>query len=180
MTTELWTRGDWMQTYSGKKFYPLDPRPEDICLEDIAHALSNLCRYGGHVDWFYSVAEHSVLVSSALTGDDAKWGLLHDAAEAYVGDMVRPLKRQMPDYEEAERKVIAAVAERFNMPTPTYSDAVIDADNRILLTERARLMRGKLAGEWGVDSMEPLDVVVTGWGPDIAEQKFLARVEELF
>lgn len=176
--TDVWLRGDWMQTYSGKKFYPLDPHPEDIELADIAHALSLICRYGGHVDKFYSVAEHSVLMSQTLDYEDALWALLHDAAEAYVGDMVRPLKHQMPDYMAAEEKVIAAVAERFQMPTPKYGPAVVDADNRILLTERAALMGGKIAGDWNLD-MEPLDVTVTGWTPAVAEQFFLVRFEEL-
>src|SRR5262245_27549306 len=100
--------GDWMQTISGRKFWPLDPRPEEVCIEDIGHALSLVCRFGGHCHTFYSVAEHSVRVSllaEDMAKSSAHWtdenirmialsGLLHDAAEAYIGDMVRPLKRQ--------------------------------------------------------------------------------------
>lgn len=177
--SDVWVRGDWMQTYSGRKFYPLDPHPEDIYIEDIAHALSLICRYGGHVDHFYSVAEHCVLMSNTMEGDDALWALLHDASEAYVGDMVRPLKHQMPEYMAAEEKVIAAVAKAFDLPTDMYSAAVIDADNRILLDERAALMKNKIAGDWNVDGMEPLGVEIRGYFPLSAERLFLQRFKEL-
>src|SRR5438128_12538670 len=86
-----WLRGDWMQTYTGRAFYPLDPRLDDICIEDIAHALSMLCRYGGQCQEFYSVAEHSVLMSYAVNPQHALWALLHDATESYMGDLIRPL-----------------------------------------------------------------------------------------
>src|SRR4051812_6540197 len=86
-------KGDWMQTISGKAFFPLDPRPADVDIQDIAHALAFQCRFGGHVKEFYSVAEHSVRVSLICAHEDAKWGLLHDATEAYLSDIVRPVKR---------------------------------------------------------------------------------------
>src|SRR4051812_20612492 len=92
-----WLRGDWMQTYTGRAFWPLDAQPEDVDPLDIAAALSMLCRYGGHVSRFYSVAEHCLLMSEAVAPEHALWALLHDATEAYMGDMVRPLKRQMPE-----------------------------------------------------------------------------------
>src|SRR5690242_11754504 len=86
-------RGDWMQTYTGRRFWPLDPRVDDIDIGDIAHHLSLVCRFAGACREFYSVAQHCVGVSYVCDPKDALWGLLHDAAEAYVGDMVRPLKR---------------------------------------------------------------------------------------
>lgn len=85
-------RSDWMQTYTGRVFWPLEPRPEDVDIVDIAHALANLCRYGGHSKVFYSVAHHSVLVSQIVPPADALWGLMHDSAEAYVIDLIRPIK----------------------------------------------------------------------------------------
>jgi hypothetical protein len=117
-----WHRGDWMQTFTGRKFYPTAPLADDIDIVDIAHALSHLCRYAGHVDRFYSVAEHCVKVSEwveAVTGDTgaALEALLHDATEAYVVDVPRPLKVQLPDYRRAEGRVQLAVWQRFGLPT---------------------------------------------------------------
>jgi hypothetical protein len=178
-----WHRGDWMQTYTGRKFYPLAPRPEDIHPRDIAHALSLLCRYNGHVDRFYSVAEHCVLMSRAVAPEHALAALLHDATEAYVGDMIRPLKQSMPDYVRAEDLVMVQIARRFALPLHTlgYSmpTEVKDADNRILLTERAALMSAVAPGRWGVDGLEPLDVTIHGWEPIDAECQYLARLSEL-
>ena len=102
-------KGDWFVTYSGKQFWPLDPQPQDVCVRDIAHHLSLVCRFGGAVRTHYSVAQHSLIVADILPPRLKLRGLLHDATEAYVGDMVRPLKRFMPDYREVENKVWAAI-----------------------------------------------------------------------
>ncbi len=80
-------RGDWIQVRSGRKFHPLDPRPEDVDINDIAHALSNLCRFTGHCTDFYSVAQHSVIASQIVPPASALAALLHDASEAYMGDI---------------------------------------------------------------------------------------------
>lgn len=90
-----WHRGSWMQTYTGRRLFPMDPSPADVDIIDIAHALSMQCRYNGHVRRFMSVAEHCVLISENVPAQDALWGLLHDATEAYVGDMIRPLRDQV-------------------------------------------------------------------------------------
>lgn len=181
MSAETWHRGDWMQTYTGIQFHPLDPRPEDIDPADIAHSLSLICRYGGHVHRFYSVAEHCVLMSQAVPSAFALWALLHDAAEAYVGDMVRPLKRQMPAYCDAEDAVLSVITMKFGLPSfgrGVLPPAVKDADNRILLTERDALMPNTRYS-WAQDGMEPLPVAVTGWAPEEAERHYLDRLTEL-
>lgn len=172
-----WRAGDWMQTFTGRKFYPMDPHPDDVHAEDIAHALSLLCRYNGHVDRFYSVAEHCVLLSFAVPAEDALWALLHDATEAYVGDMVRPLKRSQPAYVEAEDRVMRAIAARFGIDTQMPA-SVRDADTRILLTERAALMSAT-KHEWAMEDLEPLPVKVMGLSPTTAEAAYLARLGEL-
>ena len=89
-----------MVTYTGKEFYPLDPNPADIDIKDIAHALSNCCRFAGHIKSFYSVAQHSVIVSELCEPENALAGLLHDASEAYLSDIARPVKytEQMEGY----------------------------------------------------------------------------------
>jgi hypothetical protein len=157
----------------------MDPDPIEIDPLDIAHALSMLCRYNGHVDRFYSVAEHCILMSNAVPAEDALWALLHDATEAYVGDMIRPLKRFMPDYIVVENRLMEAIASRFGLTGPMPS-SVKDADNRILLTERAALLSVSPA-PWGfgLEDLEPLPVFVSGWAPEVGQTMYLDRLGEL-
>ena len=178
MTAEdIALRGDWMQTNSGGRFYPLDPRADEIDPRDIAHALSLLCRYGGHVDRFYSVAEHCVLMSEAVAPEYALAALLHDATEAFVVDVPRPLKRYLDRYRAIEDLVWMAIAERFGISV-ILPDEVKDADNRILLTERDALM--SRAGRWWQDGeIDPLLVTVKGWMPEEAERRYLDRLAAL-
>jgi len=172
-----WERGDWMQTFTGRRFYPLDPRPEEIEPADIAHALSLLCRYGGHVDRFYSVAEHCLLMSQAVAPAHALAALLHDATEAYVVDVPRPLKRQLAGYRDIEDQVWLAIAYRFGLDIALPAE-VKDADNRILLTERDELMSH--AERWILDDTHAaLPVTVRGVAPAEAERLYLDRLGEL-
>ena len=134
--------GDWIQTFTGKQFWPLDPRPGDIHIEDIAHALSNICRFTGHCRTFYSVAEHSVRVAATLPQRCELWGLLHDASEAYLCDLPRPVKRSGALgvlYCEAERKLSMAVAEKFALDWPEPPEVKL-ADDILLVTEQRDLM----------------------------------------
>jgi hypothetical protein len=95
-------------TYTGKLINPMDPDPKAICIEDIAHALSNICRWTGHSRWFYSVAQHSVHVASYVTAKNKLWALLHDATEAYLCDIATPVKEAagMEAYREAEKTMM--------------------------------------------------------------------------
>lgn len=95
----------YIRTFTGIKFTPLSPRLEDIDIRDIAHALSNLCRFTGHTPVFYSVAEHSVLVSKLVEPKYALGALLHDASEAYLNDIAGPIKPFFPEYVKAEKKL---------------------------------------------------------------------------
>jgi hypothetical protein len=180
-SVEAWARGDWLQTFTGKRFYPLDPRPEDIDQRDIAHALSLLCRYGGHLDRFYSVAEHCVLMSEWFETEGQKRhalaALLHDATEAYVVDVPRPLKRYLPDYRMIEGSVWRTIAHRYEIPEMLPAP-IKEADTRILLTERDELM-SRTVYSWSMDGMEPLPVPVEGWPPEVAEVRYLNRLVEL-
>jgi hypothetical protein len=176
---QTWLRGSWMQTFTGRKFYPLDPRPEEIDPRDIAHALSLICRFGGHTRRFYSVAEHCVLMSEVMpTRELALWALLHDATEAYVGDMVRPLKHHMPEYRAVEDRVMAAIAERFSLTTAVMPAEVKDADSRIILDERAALLSAP-PEPWQQDELEPLGVHPAGWPEWVIEREYLARLRDL-
>ena len=120
-------KGDWMQTYTGRQFWPLDPRPEEVVIEDIARALSMQCRFAGHCAKFYSVADHSVRVSMLADENStlALAGLLHDAAEAYVVDVPRPLKRFLPGYKEIEREVARAIEKRFGLPGDIFEHGAV-------------------------------------------------------
>ena len=111
----------WIQTYTGRKFHPLRPRVAEVDVRDIAHALSLKCRFGGHCRVFYSVAEHSVRVSRVLEAKGrelAVWGLMHDAGEAYLPDVGRPVKsflrvgegNDVKTFDAAEEEVLAVVA----------------------------------------------------------------------
>lgn len=131
-------KGDFIRTWSGKSFYPLDPDPEQIDIQDIAWALSMQCRYAGHVKHFYSVAQHSVYVSKACDESDALWGLLHDASEAYIQDIIRPVKIHLSEYKVIEARREKVIAERFNLCWP-MPKSVKRADEAVYATEVIQL-----------------------------------------
>ena len=137
--------GDWVQTASGTKVWPLDARVEEILLSDIAQHLSNLCRFTGACRKFYSVAQHCVLVSKLCPPEHAMWGLLHDAAEAYIGDLPRPLKHSGDGnlfgkhYQEVEERLLGVIAERFGLVLP-IPQVVQEADRWMLAAEARDLM----------------------------------------
>ena len=169
-------RGDWIQTYTGKAFWPLDPRPEEICIEDIAHALSLQCRYGGHTSMFYSVAEHCVLLSRAVHHDWKFWALMHDAAEAYLVDVPRPIKPFLGDYRKIEAGIMAVICAKFGMDQ-LMPEEVSRADQAILMDERKALMK-TAPQSWGTE-MPPLGIDIHGWLPQFAEYKFLDTFKHL-
>lgn len=171
-------KGDWTQTYSGIAFWPLDPRPEEILIEDIAHALSRQCRFAGHIRnrEFYSVAEHSLLVSQHVPHEYALWGLLHDAAEAYIGDMVRPLKKNISQYEEIERQIMHAVCSRFGLPQEMPT-CVQEMDTCLLFSERAMLLAPP-PYPWEHEQESKI-VAIIGLFPETAKREFLFRYHEL-
>jgi len=161
-----------INTWSGGKFSFIEPDPNDIRIADIAHALSLQCRFNGHVNEFYSVAEHSILVSDIVlkdTGDAylALSGLLHDAAETYVGDVVSPLKRMLPKYLSYESLVEGCISEKFGVPYP-HPPQVLSADKRALRQEFLKLAPF-------TDSAEPHKPM----SPSDAESAFMKRYEEL-
>ncbi|KAA0573466.1 phosphohydrolase [Azospirillum sp. Sh1] len=172
--------GSFVTTVSGRRFFPLDPRVEDICINDIAHSLARQCRYNGHVRaGHYSVAEHSVLCSLVVDEEIALQALLHDAAEAYIGDLVRPMK-VLPElravWTPIEEGVERVISERFGLPFPWHPD-VKRADNAVLARE---ILEIRPATPWAHECAElPADVEVTGWQPGYAEWKFLKRFNEL-
>ena len=170
---------DWIQTYTGRQFWPLEPRIEDIDIEDIAHALSNLCRYGGHVEQFYSVAQHSYLVSKVVPQEHALRGLLHDAAEAYLIDLPRPIKRSvgMEAYGAAEKILQAAIYERFGL-SPHDPECIKTADNQLLRTEQRDLMKPAPVA-WKDYRVGALEMKIEPWSPLGSKVSFKLRFNEL-
>lgn len=168
-------RGDWIQTFSGRQFWPMDPRADDVDILDIAHALSMQCRFAGHCIRFYSVAEHCVHLSRTVPREHALWALLHDASEAYLVDVPRPVKPYLGGYREAEAVVMKAICARFGLPLE-MPFAVHEADYRILGDERANL--SACVVEWSLPP-QPLGVGLAYWQPQVAEAEFLVRFGEL-
>lgn len=174
-------RGPSIQVASGQRFYVLDPRPEEVCISDIASALSKICRYTGHVRTFYSVAQHSVMCSHLVEPDDALAALLHDAAEAYIGDISRPLKHALHQLapgilQGIEERIQDAVAERFGTG-PLHSRSIKDADNLALATECRDLMATPTKRWPGLPA--PLRQTINPTTPAVAEHLFLRRFKEL-
>jgi len=176
--------GPYLQTVSGRWLNPFDPDPEQIDIGDIARALSNQCRFGGHCRAFYSVAQHSVLVSELVAqrgGDveDVFAALMHDAAEAYLGDMPHPIKHRSPlgaAFREVEEHLERALRERFGIRADVA--ALKPADRALLATER----RAFSAETWHwpeLEGIEPLEIELNAWPPDLAERKFAQRFAEL-
>jgi hypothetical protein len=170
--------GDWIQTYRHHKFYPLSPRIEDIDIEDIAHALSCICRFTGHTKEFYSVAQHSVAVSHFCDEEDALWGLLHDASEAYLSDISRPFKhsKEMDGYRSIERGVMNAICDKFHLKPYDIPPNVKLADARMLQTEARDLMY-PLIDDWKI--ADPYDHHVIPVHPRVAEAVFIERFKYL-
>lgn len=138
-TSDKSNRGPWIHTWGGGRFYYLDPNPEEVFIEDIAHALSLQCRFNGHTTLHYSVAEHSILVSDMVyskTNDVevAMAALLHDAAETYIGDVVSPLKTLLTEFKQVEARVEKCVAAKFGLDYP-WDEEIHLADKAVLAME---------------------------------------------
>lgn len=168
-------RGMWMQTHSGQRFYPADPLPSQIDIRDIAEGLSKECRYNGQCKGFYSVAEHSILVASVLPNHLKLQGLMHDATEAYLKDIPRPLKVLLPGYRALEEQLWTVIAERFNLD-PVMHPLVKQADDAVLLAEKEQIM-GRSA-PWSIPG-RPANVTIRRMDPDEARFEFMAAFMEL-
>lgn len=175
--TDTARKGGWTQTSSGLQFWPLDPRPEDISITDIAHALALVNRYNGHTKVPYSVAQHSVLVSLECDPEDAFWGLMHDASEAYLGDMISPMKRFMAEYQTVEKQMMAVVCRKFWM-NPVEPASVKRADLMVLAAESRDLFPKKPA-DWKLP-YPPVARKIRPVSWRRAEDMFLDRFDQLW
>jgi hypothetical protein len=176
--------GPYLQTVSGRWVNPFDPDPEQLDAGDIARALGHLCRFGGHSRVFYSVAQHSVIVSRLVEergGDaaDAFAALMHDATEAYLGDMPHPLKHRSAlgaAFREAEKDLERAIQARFDIK-PDVPE-IKRVDRALLATER-RIFSGENWHWPELDGVEPLAIEIEAWPPEEAARAFAERYAEL-
>lgn len=164
----------WIQTESGMAFDLENPRPDMVSLEDIATALAYTPRFNGHTGTWYSVAEHSVWVSRIVPREDRLWGLLHDAHEAYTGDIVSPMKALLGNVREVERKIQDAICEYFDMSRDAPL-SVHKADMQMLAAERVKFFEPR---DWGLTEA-PADVSIEVWEPSLARGKFLWEFDRI-
>jgi hypothetical protein len=190
-------KGGSILTYTGKLFWPLDARVNEVNIEDIAHSLSNMCRFAGHINEFYSVAQHCVMVSDLLanrvinlfgstvqdktTAYLRKVGLTHDASEAYLVDIPRPIKRSLPNYVKIEHKLQFVIAKAFGVnynKTQTDYDStwLKAADNEALAIEAHNLVNDPLK-LWTVEAQLGFKtrIKIKPLMPKVAEKLFLKR-----
>jgi len=175
-------------TYTGKVFEFLNPKPEMVCIEDIAHALANMCRYTGHVKQFYSVAQHCVLMANADLLGDPLARLLHDAAETYIGDLASPWKSLLrvdvcSAYCETvkvfEQGIMAVIGMALGVDISPNPNIKL-SDIRMFWTEVRDLMPDMPDDfEWGPPRMEPLKTKIIPWNPETAEGMFLSTYNKL-
>jgi len=177
------TIAPWIQTFTGRRFWLDNPRPEDVDIIDIAHALSNENRFAGHTIRAYSVAEHSVRVAALLPVELKLWGLLHDAAEAYVKDIPKPLKAMLPEYRAIEERIQRAVCVRFGLQWLMPAE-VEEADAIMLRVEALSLFESPPIDGW-TDGLpvhpygeeyriDPMDI----WTPTSAAYTFSVACDE--
>lgn len=177
--------GPFIFTYTGKRFYFKNPDPSMVCLEDIAHSLSNICRYTGH-GHYYSVAEHSVRVLRWYEEHypkaplpERRCVLLHDATEAYVGDMSKPLKTLLPEYDDIEERVWRVVQNRFGLPDITPEIKL--GDLTLLSSELPIVLNYHETRGGAMDWLPPRweHANISLWDPATAERVFLEYADML-
>lgn len=168
----------WVITLSGKRFNILKPDPEAVKIEDIACSLARQARFNGHTRFFYSVGQHSVLGAGvAPTKDIALQMLFHDATEAYIGDLVSPVKALCPDFELIESRIHWAISQKLNLEFP-LPKVVKQIDRRLLATEVRDLITKDLAS-WNIGEDEPFDFPIIPWPPEVTEARFLEFARNL-
>lgn len=172
--------GSWIQVFSGHKFWPMDPRPEEIFIEDIAHALSLQCRFAGHTRVHYSVGEHSYRLARFCSRENMLWGLLHDAAEAYLVDLPKPIKDNSilgEQYTAIENGLMRVICERFSLPLE-FPDEVKALDKLMVQWEQRDLM-AKPPEPWKDRIAKLPEYELVPISPELVEARFLRLYDDL-
>jgi uncharacterized protein len=169
---------------SGKKFFLLEPRVEDIDIIDIAHSLSQQCRWTGHCAYHYSVAQHSYYCSLIGPPEEAFVRLMHDASEAFISDLNRPMKHYTDAgdaYLKVEERIEEAIGKRFGFSKP-WPESVKIADNIMLYAEKAQITAYRFdeSEDWLEGRAPDTDILISPWTCEVAESMFLGRFYELY
>ncbi len=169
---------DYVSTFSGNRFYPLVPHIEQVAIEDIAHGLAYQCRFNGQTREFYSIAQHSLIVASLVPSRLRLAALLHDAAEAYLGDMVKPLKVLLPEFSALEESVTDIIASTFGIDFSDY-DPIKRADLIALATEKRDLMPHSVETWDYLELIPTLPEAIIPMSPGEAKIRFLEKFYQL-
>lgn len=169
--------GNEIKLHSGKYLNLVDPQPDQFDLEDIAVPLGRICRFGGHCKTFYSVAEHSwhcydVGRKDGLPLDSLRALLMHDATEAFIGDVVRPLKAMLPDYRHVEKRLESVIAARFLIDFDSHAELIREIDLAVLLAERRKLFEPDEVIWSGQDEARDVRINLMFLSPVMAAQTF--------
>ncbi|MFZ3182831.1 MAG: phosphohydrolase [Pseudomonas sp.] len=168
----------WILTHSGKRIELLAPTAAMIDPMDIAHSLAHQARFNGHTRGFYSVAQHCCIVADLVPAEHQLAALLHDATEAYVGDLVRPLKQLLPDFVDIEQRIWLAICDQFNLE-PELPPCVHDADLIALATERRDLMPAHPDAWPCLAGTQPSAAIIKPWGSPVSAMNYFNRLMQL-
>lgn len=176
-------KNDYIETFTGVLFFPFQPKADDICIEDIAHAISQICRFGGHSKHFYSVGQHSILVAKLLkewgeSTDVQLYGLLHDGTEGYMIDLPSPIKKYLPAYKQAENELHDIIWKGLNIRKPTDEEwkQVKKADTLLQHHEAKQLLS---RASWADPSIHLDNIVIQEEPMKEVERRFLHLYEYL-
>jgi len=173
---EKYKDADWIETHTGRQFWPACPREGSFTIFDIAHALAQKCRYGGHTKSFYSVAEHCTTLAlyarhMGLPVEVQFQFLMHDGNEAYLPDIARPIKHFFPELIVMEKTLDAMIHDWLGLPLE-HPEIVKQYDSRIVRDERRQVLFPS-GHQWQTDYLDPLGVTLHGYQPREAETRFL-------
>ena len=172
-----WVPAVWMETFTGNRFYPEAPERVNYSLADIAHGLSLTCRFGGQIPYFFSVAQHSVLVSCMVAPEHKAWALLHDASEAYMADVPGPVKHSpgMEGYRALEARVMASIMATFGLPAEEPHE--VKTADLLMMRNEAKVLK-MLHNDWDIYPLHDLGVSIRAWSSARAEQEFLLAAKK--
>ena len=162
-----------IRTFTGKAFDLRIMDPDTICIEDIAHALAHTARFGGHLQRLYSVAQHSVYACTLVSRELQLAALLHDAAEAYLGDMPSPFKNMLPDFRKLEAKLMTVIADKYGFEYPLHPN-IKRADVVMFQREWGNFVTGERNSLYYMSPMDAERLFLTTYKSIIKNQKTTA------